>query len=158
DLSDAILEASQRALAGSEVKLNFAMQGVARSIGHVTEHHLLRVCEEALANVVKHAQSTEVEVVLDFNSQAVQLEVRDNGCGFQPNTCKISKAGHFGLLGMQERVASLFGMLSVDSAPGRGTKLLVTIPAKRDCEDGCIANDVLMQASQLLRCANGQSV
>jgi two-component system sensor histidine kinase DegS len=94
------------------------------------EHDLLRICEEAMANVVKHAHPTTVEVVLDFTSKEVQLRIQDNGCGFEPAHCEVSKRGHFGLLGMKERVASRSGMLSVDSAPGRGTRLLVTIPTK----------------------------
>jgi PAS domain S-box-containing protein len=144
DLSKAILEASKRALAGSDIALNFSTQGAAREIGDVVEHHVLRICEEALANVVKHAHSTTVEVVVDFTSEEVQLQVRDNGCGFEPTTCEVSRVGHFGLLGIKERVASLFGMLSVDSAPGRGTRLLVTIPTKRDCEDRRVTDEVLM--------------
>jgi signal transduction histidine kinase len=144
DLSKAILEASKRALAGSDIALNFSTQGAAREIGNVVEHHLLRICEEALANVVKHACPTEVEVVLDFTSEEVHLQVRDNGCGFEPTTCEVSRTGHFGLLGIKERVASLVGMLSVDSAPGRGTRLLVTIPTKADCDDCCVTDEVLM--------------
>lgn len=147
DLSGALLEASTRALAGTTITLRFSVQGAPRKIGNVLEHHLLRICEEALANVVKHAHPTRVEVVLDFGFTEVQLDIWDDGCGFEPASWEVSKGGHFGLLGIKERVASLFGMLSVDSAPGRGTKLLVTIPtegalrvnAPRIPEDRCLA-------------------
>jgi signal transduction histidine kinase len=130
NLSTALQEASERALAGTEITLSFLVKGAARELGNVLEHHLLRVCEEALANVLKHARATRVEVVLDFTSNEVQLQIRDNGCGFEPTSCELSKRGHFGLLGIKERVASLFGVLSVDGAPGRGTRLLATIPTK----------------------------
>ena len=130
DLSEALREASERALAGTAITLSFLVQGPARKLGNVLEHHLLRVCEEALANVLKHAHPTRVEVVLDFTSKEVQLQIRDNGCGFEPTSWEVSKRDHFGLLGIKERVASLLGMLSVDSAPGRGTRLLLTIPIK----------------------------
>src|SRR5262245_1865941 len=106
------------------------MQGASRKIGDLFEHHLLRICEEALANAVKHAHATRVEVVVDFTSHEVQLQIRDNGRGFEPKSWGASKRGHFGLLGIKERVASVFGVLSVDSAPGRGVRLLVTIPTK----------------------------
>jgi len=128
NLSEALREASERALAGTAITLSFLVQGAARKIGNAVEHHLLRICEEALANAVKHACATRVEVVLAFASKEVQLQIRDNGCGFEPASWEVSKRGHFGLLGIKERVASLFGMLSVDSAPGKGTRLLVTIP------------------------------
>lgn len=150
DLSRALLEASERTLAGATITLSFSVQGAPRKIGNGLGHHLLRICEEALANVVKHARPTKVEIVLDFTSEEVQLEILDNGCGFEPTSCDVSKTGHFGLLGIKERVASLFGMLSVDSAPGRGTRLLLTIPTKGDLrvnfqkipEDPCIADAV----------------
>src|SRR5262245_6722732 len=127
DLSKALVEACERALAGSAITLNFSMQGVLRKIDDVLEHHLLRICEEALANVVKHAQATRVEVGLDFTAQEVQLQIRDDGRGFEPKSWGGAKRDHFGLLGIKERVASLCGVLSVDSAPGIGTRLLVTI-------------------------------
>src|SRR6266545_2950712 len=130
DLSKALLEASERALAGTTIILSFSVQGAPQRIGNVFEHHLLRVCEEALANVLKHAHATRVEVVLNFTSKEVQLQIRDNGCGFEPTSWAVSKRGHFGLLGIKERVASLSGTLSMDSAPGRGTRLLLTIPTK----------------------------
>ena len=150
NFSKALREASERALAGTTITLSFLVQGAARKLGNVLEHHLLRVCEEALANVLKHAQATRVEVVLDFTSNEVQLQIRDNGCGFEPTSWEVSKRGHFGLLGIKERVASLFGMLSVDSAPGKGTRLLATIPtngahcadAPRIPDDRCIADAV----------------
>jgi len=155
DLSKALREASERALAGTAITLSFLVQGAARKLGNVLEHHLLRVCEEALANVLKHAHATKVEVVLDFTSKEVQLQIRDNGCGFEPTSWEVSKTGQFGLLGIEERVASLFGTLSVDSAPGRGTRLLLTIPTKgalrvnaqRIPEDRCIT-EVLISAQR----------
>jgi signal transduction histidine kinase len=156
DLSRALVVACKRALAGSAITLNFSMQGASRKIGGVIEHHLLRICEEALANVVKHAQATRVEVVLDFTSHEVQLQILDNGRGFEPKSFGASRRGHFGLLGIKERVASLFGVLSVDSAPGRGTRLLVTIPtqgvlrvnARGIPEDRSIARTGLTSAQQ----------
>ncbi len=130
DLSRALLEASERALAGTAITLNFSVQGAPRKIDNALEHHLLRICEEALANAVNHAHPTRIEAVLDFTSKEVQLHIRDDGCGFEPASWEVSKRGHFGLLGIKERVASVFGMLSIDSAPGRGARLLVTIPTE----------------------------
>jgi signal transduction histidine kinase len=153
-LSEALCVASKRALASGFITLNFSVQGSLRKIGDAIEHHLLRICEEAMANVVKHAHATRVEMVLSFTSKEVQLQIRDNGCGFEPTSWDVSKRGHFGLLGIKERVASLFGMLSVDSVPGRGTRLLVTVPIKgavrviapRIPEDRRNANAVPMSA------------
>ena len=159
DLSKALLEASERTLASTAITLSFSVQGAPRKIGNVLEHHLLRICEEALANVIKHAHPTRVEVILDFTSKEVQLHIRDDGCGFEPAGREVSKRGHFGLLGIKERVASVFGMLSIDSAPGRGARLLVTIPTEgalrvnssRCPEDRCIADSARDHVSTRLR-------
>jgi len=150
DLSKVLLEASERTLASTAIALSFSVQGAPRKLGKAVEHHLLRICEEALANAVKHAHATRVEVILDFTSKEVQLHIRDDGCGFEPAGWEVSKRGHFGLLGIKERVASVFGILSIDSAPGRGARLLVTIPSEGALrvnapgitEDGCIADEV----------------
>jgi len=128
DFSEVLVEASKRALAGSAIKLIFSVQGVTRKVGDSLGHHLLRISEEILANVLKHAQATRVEIVLDFTSEEVQLQIRDDGCGFDPTSLELSESGHFGLLGIKERVATLCGVFSIDAAPGRGTRLLVTIP------------------------------
>src|SRR5262249_9747833 len=104
------------------------VHGAERAINSASEDNLLRICEEAIANAVKHARPTQVAVTLEFNSEAVQLRVRDDGCGFHPAGPEGSKEGHFGLLGIRERVKALSGMLSMDSAPGRGTSLWVIIP------------------------------
>jgi|SRR6185503_1340565 len=127
DLSSALEEACDRALAGTTITLGFSVQGALRGLSDLVNHQLLRICEEAVVNVVRHARATRVEVILYFASEEVQLQIRDNGRGFDP---KSSTNGHFGLLGIKERVASLFGVLSVDSAPGRGARLLVTIPTR----------------------------
>jgi len=150
NLCEALREASERTLASTAITLIFSVQGAPRKIDNVLEHHLLRVCEEALANVVKHADATRVEVVLDFTSKEVQLQILDNGCGFEPASREVSKRGHFGLLGIKERVASVFGILSIDSAPGGGARLLVTIPtegaprvnAARVPKDRCVTDPV----------------
>src|SRR5262249_11525380 len=104
-------------------------------------------CEEAVANAVKHAHPRQVQVFLAFGAKSVQLRVRDDGCGFEPTLAEAPN-DHFGLLGIEERVAALFGMLSVKSAPGRGTLLQVTIPtngtahgkAQDNSQCGCNAN------------------
>lgn len=133
-LPEALRASSKRALVGTSITLNFSIQGSARKIGEAIEHHLLRVCEEAMVNVVKHAQATRVEMVLGFTSLEVQLQIWDNGRGFESKKCQDSERDHFGLLGIRERVASLFGVLSIDSLPGRGTRLLVTIPTQCACD------------------------
>ena len=128
DFSRALGKVSERALAGTGTHLSFSVEGTESRVEHFVEANLLRICEEAVANAAKHAHPTRVEVLLAFRRKCVQLRVRDDGCGFEPTHSKASNNTHFGLLGIEERVAALFGILSVKSAPGKGTILQVTIP------------------------------
>ncbi len=90
-----------------------------------TERQLYRVAQEALNNVLKHAQASRVVVRLDVGPGRAVLEVADNGIGFEPG-----RAGGdgFGLPGMRERVERLGGTLRLESAPGAGTRLRVEVP------------------------------
>ena len=89
---------------------------------------LYRIAQEALNNVAKHAHATRVELLLERRSDNVLLIVEDNGVGFEPAD-KESHAGGFGLVGMQERAAVVGALLQVDSTPGKGTTVLVRMPA-----------------------------
>ena len=131
DFSSALAKVSQRALASTGTQLSFSVQGTESPVEPFVEANLLRICEEAVANAAKHAVPTRVEVFLAFRKKSVQLRVRDDGCGFEPTHSKASNNTHFGLLGIEERVAALFGILWVKSAPGKGTILQVTIPINR---------------------------
>jgi DNA-binding NarL/FixJ family response regulator len=92
---------------------------------------LLRVCQEALANARKHARATAVELTLAFDPHAVSLTVTDNGVGFDPAQVGRHSAtpeSGFGLSGMAERMRQAGGHLAIDSAPGRGTRVVATLP------------------------------
>ncbi len=86
---------------------------------------LYRVAQEALHNVVKHAEAQVVHLRLAYDSEQLLLEVCDDGKGFDPAD---SFPGHLGLHSMQERVAELGGTFEVQSAPGKGTTIQVRIP------------------------------
>jgi PAS domain S-box-containing protein len=86
---------------------------------------LYRVAQEALHNVVKHARSRRVRLSLTTENGLVRLEVSDDGVGFDP---QARFAGRLGLSSMRERVEALQGTLEITSAPGRGTRLLATLP------------------------------
>ncbi len=97
---------------------------------------LYRVAQEGLTNIHKHAQANEVQIWLNFGTEKAHLRLCDNGQGFDQelrgpvavNAGQRSDGYHYGLQGIQERVALLGGALVLDSDPGHGTCLLVTIP------------------------------
>ncbi|MBI3014204.1 MAG: HAMP domain-containing protein [Candidatus Tectomicrobia bacterium] len=92
------------------------------------EVQLIRIIQEALANVRKHAQAKRARIAFEVNGTSTQVTVADDGRGFDPK--ETLKAGRlqFGLQTMRERAESLGGKLEVISAPGKGTRVLVHIP------------------------------
>jgi two-component system, NarL family, sensor histidine kinase DevS len=89
------------------------------------ETAIFRITQEALTNVVKHAEAETVRITFALGERSVLLAVEDDGCGFSPTR---GGAGGFGLVGMRERVASVNGALDIESRPGAGTRLAVEIP------------------------------
>ncbi|MFN0095008.1 MAG: GAF domain-containing protein [Dehalococcoidia bacterium] len=86
---------------------------------------LYRVAQEAMHNVVKHARATKVRVQLCVEETEITLEIEDNGQGFDP---RGEFPGHLGLRSMRERVTRIDGQFKVESAPGVGTTISVTLP------------------------------
>ena len=101
--------------------------GAYRPLDAKVENETLRVTQEALSNVERHADATEVTVELMYGSDAVVLAVRDNGRGFL-QAAALLPPGHYGVRGMQERAAGLGGRLDVTSEPGRGTDVVLHVP------------------------------
>ncbi len=91
---------------------------------------LFRVYQEALNNIVRHAQANQVWIRLEIDSHRIRLEIRDNGVGFeaQEEWIEYARKGHFGLVGMQERIQSVCGSLLLHSAPGQGAWLVIEVP------------------------------
>jgi PAS domain S-box-containing protein len=87
--------------------------------------NLLRVGQEAIINIIKHANASKVFVELTFDAQAVRLRVQDNGDGFNPDH-HIHKG--FGLVGMKKRVQNLGGQWFISSSVGQGTEVVATVP------------------------------
>jgi PAS domain S-box-containing protein len=89
------------------------------------ETALYRIVQEALTNTAKHAVAKAVRIVVERGPSSVQVTVEDDGCGFDDDA---GSGGQFGLSGMRERAALLGGCLTIESGPGRGTRVVVRIP------------------------------
>jgi signal transduction histidine kinase len=92
------------------------------------ETAMYRIVQEALTNVIKHAQASQTTVRLVRHPDALVCSVTDNGCGFD---VRARPARGLGLIGMRERAASLGGTFSIDSIPGKGTTLKIVVPLKK---------------------------
>ena len=95
---------------------------------------LYRVVQEALTNVSRHAHATHVHVRLNVGKEALQLEIRDDGVGFAAREAGSRKG--IGLLGMRERVRQAGGTLDIESAPGQGTAIRVSVPLDSVQDEG----------------------
>ena len=93
---------------------------------------LYRVAQEALSNVVRHSGAHRVELSLTRQGEELVLEVSDDGRGF--TTASDSSGGGLGLRSAAERVYSVGGMLKVESTPGAGTSLHVSVPLKEPAD------------------------
>ena len=89
---------------------------------------LFRILQESLTNVARHAQASLVTILVRHEGHSVTMKIADNGVGIFPG-CR-RKPNSFGLLGIGERVSSLGGNLTVNSVPGEGTMLTVSVPVK----------------------------
>jgi signal transduction histidine kinase len=130
-LDDLGLPAALRWYAGevqSRVPLTVTVEinGEPRPIDPAGNTALFRVAQEALTNVMKHAEATKAAVRLSYLPSVVMLEVEDDGCGFDVHAQAQRPA--WGLLGMEERAALLGGYLAVQSQPGHGARIEMMIP------------------------------
>jgi PAS domain S-box-containing protein len=91
------------------------------------ETALYRVVQEAMTNVVRHARATRVDVLAERRSDRVTVMVEDDGVGFELD--QVQRGEHLGLLGLRERAEALGGTLTVESAPGAGTTVVVEVPS-----------------------------
>ena len=112
--------------------------GDARALHPEVEVTLLRVAQEALANVAKHAGASRAGVTLSYMEDVVSLDVRDDGAGFVPPAGPAATGhartgspagGGFGLIAMRQRVSRLAGQLEIESEPGAGTAVSASLPA-----------------------------
>ena len=122
---------------GHGLEAKFSLYGAYRPMSPGTEREILRVAQEAIHNVKKHADASSLMVQLEYGPAEIALEVRDNGRGFvTPNgTAPESGPGHYGLTGMRERAAVIGGNLEVTSEPGAGTTVRLSTPALREFKE-----------------------
>jgi two-component system NarL family sensor kinase len=107
------------------VHIDFRLVGAHHPLPSRLEVGAYRIIQEALANVEKHAQAVTVTVELVITAADLRMTIVDDGRGFQPDAIP---QGHYGLVGINERVYLMGGKLDLQSSPRAGTQLQVTIP------------------------------
>jgi signal transduction histidine kinase len=107
----------------SGIELNISIEGNDQ-LPLPTRETLFRIAQEALANVARHSSASSVNVFLGYGANTVTLTINDNGRGFDAS----AQHSGLGLHSMQERAEALGGSFAVESTPGEGTKIVVTLP------------------------------
>ncbi|HEY0619958.1 MAG TPA: sensor histidine kinase [Kribbella sp.] len=138
-LSDALADIADRWSTLHGLPVQVTTTGTVRPMTPEAEFALLRMAQEALANVAKHAHATRVGVTLSYLEHEVALDVRDDGRGFEPAGLEAGngasrsldgdrRVGGFGLTIMRQRVEGLSGILRIESEPGAGTGISACVP------------------------------
>ena len=128
-----LLAAARRYVAdyakGHGIEVDFRSEGLGtRRLPSLIQTTMYRILQEGLTNVARHARATRVELVLRLGGGGLELEIRDDGVGFDPATAEAARTG-LGLHGMGERAALLGGTIEIRSAPGQGTTVHARVPA-----------------------------
>jgi PAS domain S-box-containing protein len=128
DFPGAVRNAAEDCVRGTTLELEYDVGGPPRPVDPEVEAVVVRVAQEAITNVVKHADARTVRVRLSFEARRVRMSVIDDGRGFAVEPDFQAYGGHWGLLGMRERASQVQGKLSLRSTPGHGTEVVLLAP------------------------------
>lgn len=130
-LPDAIAEMAHVWSQAAGVPVHTETNGTPEPMIPGIEVALFRVAQEALANVAKHAKASRAGITLSYLEDVVLLDVRDDGTGFEPADAVPGEDGGYGLGTMRQRLLGVGGTLEIESRPGEGTAIGVSVPAIR---------------------------
>lgn len=114
---------------GLEVELE--IEPVADGLEEEAQLALYRIVQEALSNVVRHADASRAVIHMRLREDRLVAQVEDDGRGFEPDDVSPGRMDRLGLIGMEERAALVDGTVRVDSSPGEGTRVRLEIPVER---------------------------
>jgi len=126
-LIPAVRSHAETHLTRAQVEAHIEVVGVKRKLPSPVDTALFRVVQEAITNIVKHAEARKATIQLCFHESSIAATIEDDGKGFDRNEPNLDITA-LGLLGMQERVSLLGGTWRIESQRGRGTRIAVDIP------------------------------
>lgn len=131
DLIQAIKNSIELRFSGTDTDVHFEHPEVLPRLSSAVETNILRIVQEALMNIYKHAHASSVRLNVRAQKNLLQIEIADNGTGFSKRTTAKKASGHYGMLSMQERARLINGTLSIRSRPGKGTAIKCSFPTER---------------------------
>ena len=130
-LVEAVEELAARWSAENSVQVKMKVTGTPRSLTSSAETALLRISQEAMHNINKHAQAKNVNITFSFMEDLFVMDIADDGLGFEPSKIKNG----FGMKTMRDRAEELSGTLTIESEQGIGTAIAVSIPISEENDD-----------------------
>jgi signal transduction histidine kinase len=127
DLVIALSGIEQELSCRPDIDFRVHVAGRQQPLNPLIQQEIYRIGREALLNAFCHSGAKRVEVELEFADQSLQMRVRDNGTGIDPQVLRNGREGHWGLAGMHERAARIGGLLRISTSPSNGTEVRLTI-------------------------------
>jgi signal transduction histidine kinase/ligand-binding sensor domain-containing protein len=127
-LHEQLASVAQRTFSETEILVHLTQTGPERPYPTTLEAEIVSIAGEALANARNHSACRTVWVICDYGPRELRVGVRDDGQGFDPS--QATPVGHWGLIGMRERAASIEARLTLTSAPGAGTEVVLILPER----------------------------
>ena len=129
DLIPALIQAWKDFGESHQMEFSVEVTGTQKQLPDTTRHEIYRISREALSNAFHHSGAKRVEVRAEFSGTGLCIQIRDDGCGINPHLLDHGREGHWGLLAMRERAASLGVQLTIVSRVAQGTEVQMFIPA-----------------------------
>jgi len=126
-ITKAIESIVQRVTSTSKIKFTVDIDQIDGLLDQNLEIHVYRIIQECINNIIKHAQATKVYIIIKRWHNRLNFDIRDNGKGFEAAASKSREVKGFGLQGIEERARLLDGIVRVESTPGQGTRILITV-------------------------------
>jgi signal transduction histidine kinase len=124
DLIGAIRALVDHCRLSTKIQVELSIRGNAVRLARPVAEDLLRIVQQAVDNALKHARASSVHVEIAFNKKEVRLQIQDDGKGFDVRKARRG----VGLIGMRERAQEIGGKFALNSKPGKGTRVEVTVP------------------------------
>ena len=126
--AEALPEMARQMTTGTGIDVRCTVEGPAQGLPEAVENNLLRIGQECLTNALRHGNPKRIGLEIRYSAAAVQLRIRDDGTGFDPEELKRNRQGHFGWRGIWERAEQIRATVDLATGPGRGTVVTVTAP------------------------------
>lgn len=127
-LQEALRDVLVRATAAVELQTSYEQCGNPVPMPAKQRHGLIMATREAVINAVTHAHPTRIEIRVRYHQDQIEIDVQDDGCGFNPEAGRTAEPGHFGLTSMRDRLGRLGGKVKIESSEGLGTTVHLSLP------------------------------